>query len=212
VQIVAGDAFVEAENYDDIDLLITDPPYSTDVDDIERFSSWIDLWLPRISDAGRAYIFIGAYPDEMRAYLNRLAYETRLKLDNILVWTYRNTIGPSPNTGYKLNWQACLYLHGPDAPPLNCPVMTEQFAVQDISAPDARTGVRFHAWQKPDELAQRLIRHSTKEGDTIVDPFCGTGTFLSAAAQLGRHAIGIERDPKMREICHRRGMEVRNAA
>ncbi len=35
--------------------------------------------------------------------------------------------------------------------------MTEQFSVQDINAPDGRLGDRFHAWQKPDELAERVI-------------------------------------------------------
>jgi len=35
-----------------------------------------------------------------------------------------------------------------------------------------RLGNRFHTWQKPDELALRLIRQTSKEGDLVVDPFC----------------------------------------
>jgi DNA modification methylase len=69
---------------------------------------------------------------------------------------------------------------------------SEQWAVQEVNAPDGRQGDRYHAWQKPLEIAERFIRHSTKQGDTVYDPFCCTGTFLLAAAKLGRKAEGVE--------------------
>ena len=193
-----------------VDLLLTDPPYSTDVENLTEFVvSWLHLALSKVKDTGRAYVCIGAYPAELREYLDDLASESRMVLANVLVWTYRNTLGPSPRDDYKLNWQAILYLRGPDAPPLDCPVMAEQFSVQDINAPDGRQGDRFHAWQKPDTLAERLIRHSTKPDDLVVDPFSGTGTFSLAAARLGRRAIGAERDPAMVQLCIERGCFVR---
>lgn len=214
VRLWRGDAFKAHARFpdDSIDLLLTDPPYSTDVDDIESFSAWMDLWLPKVASHGRAYVFIGSYPIELQTYLSRALAQKRFTLDNILVWTYRNTLGPSPKHNYKLNWQACLHFYGPDAPALDCPVMTEQFSVQDINAPDARTGVRWHAWQKPDEIAERFVRHSTKEGQLVVDPFCGTGTFIAAASKLGRQAIGIDASDEMITICRRRGLEVADAA
>lgn len=190
------------------DLLITDPPYATDVDDIETFAqSWLPIALSKVKATGRAYVCIGAYPEELKAYLNVDPGE--LELCQVLVWTYRNTLGPSPKDQYKLNWQAILYYKGPDAPPLNCPIMTEQFSVQDINAPDNRHGEyeRWHAWQKPDELANRLIRHSTNEGDLIIDPFSGTGTFIIAAKKLNRDAIGCDQSRDMIDIAYsRRGV------
>ena len=153
----------------------------TDVDDIAVFArSWVPLALEAVKPTGRAYICTGAYPEEMAAYLDVLS-RGPLELRNILVWTYRNTLGPSPSHDYKLNWQAIFYLRGHDAPPLQSPLMTEQFSVQDINAPDGRLGDRLHAWQKPDELAERFIRHSTLPGHTVIDPFAGTGAFLAAA-------------------------------
>jgi len=190
------------------DLLFTDPPYSTDVDDLESFvDSWLDLALSRVKPSGRAYICIGAYPHELEVYLTRLNQRTDFTLANILVWTYRNTMGPSPKLDYKLNWQAILYLRGPKAPALDCPVMNEQFTVQDINAPDGRLGDRFHAWQKPSPLAERIVRHSTKHGDLVIDPFACTGTFLVEAARLGRRAMGCDISNEHIEIAESRGCQ-----
>jgi len=169
------------------DLLLTDPPYATDVEDIAAFAkSWLPLALSKVKPTGRAFVFIGAYPAELAAYL------ATAMPDQVLVWTYRNTLGPTPKENYKLNWQAILYFKGSDAPPLDCPVMLEQFSVQDINAPDGRQGDRYHAWQKPIEIADRFVRHSTKQGDMVLDPFACTGTFLIAAATLGRLAKGCD--------------------
>jgi len=77
--------------------------------------------------------------------------------------------------------------------------------VQDISAPDGRQGDRYHAWQKPLDIADRFIRHSTKQGDTVLDPFACTGTFLIAAAKLGRIASGCDISAENITIAEGRG-------
>jgi hypothetical protein len=188
------------------DLLITDPPYSTDVEDIEAFArAWLPLALSKVRSTGRAYVCIGAYPQELRAYLN---VQACLPVQQVLVWSYRNTLGPSPTHGYKQNWQAILYFCGPDAPNLDCPLLTEQFSAQEINAPDGRQGERYSAWQKPDELAERLIRHSTRPGDVLYDPFCGTGTFVLAGHRLGRIALGCDRSEDMLLLAEKRGCTI----
>jgi hypothetical protein len=185
--ITLGDAVEWLRDQEDYDLLLTDPPYSTDVEDVEGFArSWLPLALSKVKPTGRAFVFIGAYPRELKAYLDVAMPE------QVLVWTYRNTLGPSPKLNYKANWQAILYYRMPEAPDLDCPVMLEQFAVQDISAPDGRLGDRYHAWQKPISLAERLVRHSTRLGAVVADPFACTGTFLLAASKLGRIGIGCD--------------------
>ena len=188
-----------------VDLGLTDPPYATDIENIEAFAAeWLPLFLSRIKPTGRAYVCIGAYPRELAAYLDAAAKHGWMP-EQILPWVYRNTLGPAPTHKYKQNWQAILYWVGPKAPPLDCPVMTEQFAVQDINAPDGRLGDRFHAWQKPDELAERLVRHSTKPGDLVIDPFVCTGTFVIAAAKLGRKAMGSDISAENLKIAVGRG-------
>jgi len=187
------------------DLLLTDPPYMTDVEDIESFAQeWLPLALSKVKPTGRAYVFIGAYPQELKAYLN-VPVPDHLTLENVLVWTYRNTLGPTPSHNYKLNWNAALYFKGVDAGPLNCPIMTEQFAVQDVNAPDGRIGTRLHKWQKPIELAKRLIAHSTSPDDIILDPFTGTGTFILAASNQGRVGRGCDNNEEILGIAVHRG-------
>ncbi len=187
------------------DLLLTDPPYSTDVDNIEAFvDSWLYKALDGVKDTGFAYIFIGAYPKELKAYLNA-KIPKHMELCQQLIWTYKNTLGQNPKDRYKQNYQSCLFYRGVNAPMLDCPLTAEQWAVQEINAPDGRQGDRYHAWQKPMEIAERFIRHSTKVGDTVYDPFACTGTFLLASAKLGRKAFGCEIDPDNAAIAIERG-------
>lgn len=46
--------------------------------------------------------------------------------------------------------------------------------------------------QKPEELLARIIKSSTDEGDTVLDPFCGCGTTIASAQRLSRSWIGID--------------------
>jgi len=202
-----ADALSFIESVDEtVDLLLTDPPYSTDVDDVTDFArSWVPDALEIVAADGFAFIFVGAYPDELQSYLNVIEHTTPWSVCQVLVWTYRNTLGRAPNDRYKLNWQAILYLRGPEAPDLDAPKTSEQWAVQDVNAPDGRFGERHHKWEKPTELADRLIRHTTAEDDTVLDPFAGTGTFALTAAELGRGVLACDHDSDMLEIAAERG-------
>jgi len=196
-----------------VDLLLTDPPYYTDIDDIESFvDSWLDLALSKIKDTGQAYIFIGAYAKELKTYLNALenGEGKRFGEPQILVWTYKNTIGPKPKTQYKRNWNAILYLRGPKAPDLNCIELVEQYSVQEFSAPDARHEVKYHKWQKPIDLAKRLITQGSDEASFIIDPFAGSGTFLLASSELGRKNLGVDEDDEVIKKAVERGCMIDN--
>ena len=61
-----------------------------------------------------------------------------------------------------------------------------------------------HPTQKPVELMAYLLRTYTNEGETVLDPYAGSGTTLIAALETGRKAIGIEIDDRWVEVARRR--------
>jgi DNA modification methylase len=63
---------------------------------------------------------------------------------------------------------------------------------------------RRHPAPYPLDLVDRLIRMFSFVGDTVLDPFTGTGTTNVAAALSGRSSIGIEIDPAYLEMAHQR--------
>lgn len=63
---------------------------------------------------------------------------------------------------------------------------------------------RDHPAPYPIELAERLIRMFSFVGDTVLDPFMGTGTTSIAAARCGRNSVGCEIDPHYFDMAERR--------
>ncbi len=61
-----------------------------------------------------------------------------------------------------------------------------------------------HPTQKPVDLIENIILHSSNEGDVVLDPFSGSGTTAVAAIRTGRHYIGIDTDAGYCEIAERR--------
>jgi site-specific DNA-methyltransferase (adenine-specific) len=74
-------------------------------------------------------------------------------------------------------------------------------AWQDIKGESTRKG---HPAPFPVELAERLIRMFSFAGDTVLDPFAGTGTTALAAIESGRSSISVEIEPKYLRIAEDR--------
>jgi site-specific DNA-methyltransferase (adenine-specific) len=70
-----------------------------------------------------------------------------------------------------------------------------------------RNGI-FHPTIKPIKLMSWLITLASREGDIVLDPFCGSGTTLIAAKMLSRQYIGIELEKEYYDIARLRIDEV----
>lgn len=70
------------------------------------------------------------------------------------------------------------------------PICTGNERLKDID------GKKAHPTQKPESLLHRVLMASTRTGDTVLDPFFGTGTTGAVAKKLGRNFIGLEADAK----------------
>jgi modification methylase len=73
-------------------------------------------------------------------------------------------------------------------------------------------GKKAHPTQKPESLLFRCITAASNPGDVILDPFFGTGTTGAVAKRLGRHFIGLERDPTYAAVARKRIADVRKLA
>lgn len=173
------------------DLCLTDPPYGIDLQPQRGLtesiagdlrSEAIELWRATIPQAYRvladntsAFFWFGW----SEADWTKAALAEWFDIKGCIVWK-KNVWG----IGYYLRPQHefCWYLHKgvperPDVPLSN----VWEFA---------REAAPIHSCQKPVQLMQQSIVFAS--ASTILDPFCGSGTTLVAAKQLGRKAVGIE--------------------
>lgn len=185
------------------DLVVTDIPYG----EVNRASSGlrgldkgdadiatvpacvIALSLARFSTS---YVFCGTEQvSALRAGFVGQGLTTRL-----VVWEKSN---PSPMNGERL-WlssvECCVFARRPNA------TFNEFCASPVLRGPVAERN--DHPTPKPRWLMDRLILASSDGGDTVLDPFMGSGTTLEAAKNLGRKAIGIEVEEKYCEIAAKR--------
>ena len=117
IHVIPASKFLSTIKDGSIDLILTDPPYSTEYNSISGFEAFVGGWLPtllkKMKPTGRAFICTGAYPEEMNTYLKHfvgsLKYDKKISTDLIfdapLIWTYRNTLGQTPKMKYNLNYQ-----------------------------------------------------------------------------------------------------------
>lgn len=67
----------------------------------------------------------------------------------------------------------------------------------DVTGASTRSG---HPAPFPVKLAERLIRMFSFAGDTVLDPFLGTGSTVVGAVNSGRNSIGVEIEPRYLDL------------
>jgi hypothetical protein len=120
----------------------------------------------------------------------------------LLIWEKTN---PSPMNGKNI-WlsgvECCVYGKFKGA------VFNEHCKNTVFRHPCGRN--KFHPTQKPLELVERLVLASTNNGDSVLDPFMGSGSTGVACLNTGRKFIGIELDKGYFEIAEKRIAETTN--
>lgn len=67
-----------------------------------------------------------------------------------------------------------------------------------------KDGRALHPTQKPEEMLKRIIIASSNKGDTVLDPFLGSGTTAYTAKKLGRRWVGIEKNKQYVALAEKR--------
>lgn len=225
IEVCEGDCISHMKLMADnsIDLIVTDPPYKTitggDVDgensvrpkgclsgNRKLFEHQNDIqisqWMPELfrvlKDNSHCYIFTNSL--NLNSMLNE-AFSAGFKLHNILVWEKNNC---TPSQFYMKNCEYILFLRKGKAKWINN--IGESKTVHKYNN---IIGRKLHPTQKPVELLRFYIENSSAPGDTVMDPFMGSGSTGVAAVQSGRGFIGVEIDPKYYDISLERILDAR---
>ena len=173
-----------------IDIIITDPPYP-----IEHIDCWDKLG--RISErvlkpsgfliAYSGHIHLNKVLAILDGYLQYFWQFILLHTGHSQLVLARNTIA---------TYKPLLIYQKPPYKKLKSPLK------------DCITGTgrekESHSWQQSEYEMCHIIREFTVEGDTILDPFMGSGTTGGAARDMRRDIIGIEINPDYCKIAEER--------
>jgi DNA modification methylase len=178
-----------------VDLIVTDPPYGIGVDYgpkvIDTFENWkllIDQVLPMLVFVSKGAVFIPTSKIEGEAYLYTKQPKWRI------CW-YKGSTSVRCALGFK-DWET-VFVFGKAYGPAH-----DHF---HIPAPKQKIG---HPCPKPIAWAEWFITRFSDAGETILDPFLGSGTTAVAAKKLGRHFLGFEINPEYCQIAEERIAQV----
>ena len=220
VTLLLGDCLqrlddVESES---VDLAYLDPPFNTGVSRIGQAGRYADRWADPEAYMGFLAPRIAAVIARLRPHGAimihcdwRTVHHIRLLLDDLLgpdrfvnhlVWRY-GLGGSSPRRFARKHDDILYYARGPEYyfNPPQVPatsrrmqgMMKKATDVLDIPAINNQAKERTgYPTQKPIALLELLLSAACPPGGMVLDPFCGSGTTLVAAAGLGRSAIGID--------------------
>lgn len=187
------------------------------VEEMNAFNEkWISLCRNLLTDNGTIWIS-GTYHN-IFSVANALA-SLGFKILNVITWAKTN---PPPNISCRyftystefiiwarklakvphyFNYELMKAINGDKQ-------MTDVWRLPAIAPWEKSCGK--HPTQKPLPLMSRIILASTKKGDKVLDPFCGSGTTGIATNLLGRDFVGIEREREYVEMSQRRRQEIDN--
>lgn len=190
-------------------LVIADPPFPSETASERELSRYLDFcrgWIREaariLTDDGTAYVFMSM---RVISYVYQMLEAEGLYFNSWITRTYPNGVGKVK--GFSTRHDDILMF---TKSPKNF-----IFNLDDIRVPqkfyrsvnNMRGANPGNVWdfsaisrhaaptQKPEALYERMILASSNPGDTVVDPFLGSGTCLRVCQQTGRNGIGIDNDP-----------------
>jgi site-specific DNA-methyltransferase (adenine-specific) len=215
VQLFHGDCREVLAGMDDqsVDCVITDPPYTERTHGMAKtnlgkghevkaigFAAFTDEQLSAaLTECGRlTRRWVVASLDYAHAFEFDRNPPTGLRALRVGVWVKPNPMPQISADRPGQGWEAILFLHREDVKPAwhgggRAGVWTHP-VVQN-------TG---HPTSKPLPMVADWVRLFTNPGETILDPYAGSGTTLRAAKDEGRKAIGVELEERYCEIAARR--------
>ena len=180
---------------DPVDLLLTDPPYGMEFQSNRRKAKHDKIIGDETLPLGRIHSAIDRATVASYIFCRWDNIPQMPKAKSVLAWVKNTWSMGDLEHEHGRQWEACLFYPG------------ERHAftrrIPDVIYCE-RTGNDLHPTQKPIGVISQIIEAYSTTAQTILDPFMGSGTTLVAAKNLGKRAIGIERELKYCEIAVRR--------
>lgn len=196
-----------------VNHIITDPPYNISKDNNfgtmanprkgvdfgewdKKFDlfSWIADYVEILDKDGSiivfcSYLYVSHIIDELK--------RNNIDVKDILIWKKSNPMPRNIERRYVQDMEFAIWGVKRGAKwvfnkPSNVPYLRSVFETSLVSGIEKTE----HPTQKSLKLMRELVEIHTNKGDTIIDPFMGSGTTGVAALGLKRFFIGIENDPK----------------
>ena len=208
VTIYLGDCREILPNLEPVDLVLTDPPYSTPVmtsfgremvknyGDLSIQEYYLKSFEKEISKLMRGVGIVVIHCDDTYSgIIFKIFYHWHLC--QFLVWD-KGQIG----MGSPFRRQHELMIFATQRANLEFEDMKIRSTVMKFKPIPSSN--RLHGAEKPVEMERDIISGLCRNGGLILDPFMGSGTTLRAAKDLGRKVIGIEIEEKYCEIAAKR--------
>jgi DNA modification methylase len=205
ITIYHGDALEVLPYLDPVDATVTDPPYGVNLGEYTGSSRYLNKPYASTEDT-QEYVKTFCVPAiEMCIFRSKRLAMTP---GNRCMWLYPQPddvgIWYNPASTHRGKWGFCfanafIFYYGKD--PHN--VGRGMIPNSCVGLCDA-VDMIDHPCPKPLLFASWLVKRASKDGETILDPFAGSGTTLVAAKNLSRKAIGIEIEEKYCEIAAKR--------
>ena len=218
ITITCGDSLVEMKRLknDSVDLIIADPPYNLGKNygngsDNLAFNEYLEFsrrWISEckrvLAPHGTIYIFVGF---RLISYIYQmLEKEFEFRFVNWICWHYTQGIGKtrgfSPRHDDILMFsKTAKYVFNLDEVRIPQKYYRSVNNMRGANPGDVwefshvhycNDNRQGHPTQKPEGLIERMVLASSNPGDSVLDPFAGSGTTLRVCQQTKRRCLGIE--------------------
>lgn len=234
ITAICGDALEELKKIPDksVNLIVTDPPYNLNKNygnnqdklEFDEYLNFSRQWLTEskrvLKDDGTIYVFMGMrYVSYIYSILEQ---ELGMTFNSWITWYYTQGIGKTKGFSPRHD-DILMFTKSPKKYVFNLDLIRvpQKYyrSVNNMRGANPGNVWEFshmhycnknrkkHPTQKPEGLYERMILASSHPGDTVLDPFVGSGTALRVCQQTKRCGIGIDINPDYIEMTNARLLE-----
>lgn len=215
-----------------VNLIVTDPPYNLNKNygnnqdklEFDEYLNFSRQWLTEskrvLKDDGTIYVFMGMrYVSYIYSILEQ---ELGMTFNSWITWYYTQGIGKTKGFSPRHD-DILMFTKSPKKYVFNLDLIRvpQKYyrSVNNMRGANPGNVWEFshmhycnknrkkHPTQKPEGLYERMILASSHPGDTVLDPFVGSGTALRVCQQTKRCGIGIDINPDYIEMTNARLLE-----